>query len=644
MKFAPVRPAAIEFDDDGTPRAPAYGDVYHARAGALEQARAVFLEGNGLPHRWAGRERFVILETGFGLGHNFLATWQAWLEDARRPQRLFFVSIEKHPARAEDLCRAHHRHAGSPLGALAEQLQRVWPEPSPDLHVLRFEDGRVNLMLAHADVNVALRELRLQADACFLDGFSPDCNETMWSAPVLKAVARLTSEGGTAATWCAASSVRHGLRSAGFDVERRAGFAGKREMTVATRVALAQRRSNAATTGLTPAPLIEANRSKVWPGVVERSTGEGRDPVIIVGAGLAGAACAQALARAGRPCTVLDEAQAPAQGASGNPAGLMHGVVHAEDGAHARLSRAAAMMAWHEYQPLIESGVLLGQLQGLRRREDRLNGATMQALLDRLGLPSSQVQALEDPRGVAWWRYPRGGWIDPGAWVHHALSQNGVEFRGGQTVTGLQREGSRWIVLGPQDQVLATGTTVVLCNAAGVLKALPEALTAHWPLGRTRGQITRVPNSHGVPQISEPLSGSGYAMTLPGGDLLCGSTTSRDEEAELRQQDHALNLSRARGLLHATLDVESASLGGRVGWRFQADDRLPLAGPVPRESGLFLCTALGSRGITWAPLLGAVLASCITGDPAPLPVSLLRALDPVRFERRRARRTASAAA
>ena len=78
MKTAPIVPARISFNEDGLPFSPEYGDVYHPRSGALGQARHVFLRGNALPHRWQGRERFVALETGFGLGNNFLATWDAW--------------------------------------------------------------------------------------------------------------------------------------------------------------------------------------------------------------------------------------------------------------------------------------------------------------------------------------------------------------------------------------------------------------------------------------------------------------------------------------------------------------------------------------------------------------------------------------
>jgi len=64
---------------------------------------------------------------------------------------------------------------------------------------------------------------------------------------------------------------------------------------------------------------------------------------------------------------------------------------------------------------------------------------------------------------------------------------------------------------------------------------------------------------------------------------------------------------------------------------------------VPRVPGLFVFTALGSRGITWSALGARLLASLITGAPAPLEASLIDAVDPARFVSRRSRRATRAA-
>ena len=121
MKTQPITPARIEFGATaGTPpRAPQFDDLYHPHVCAAAQARHVFLQGNGLPARWAGRRTFTVLEMGFGLGNNFLATWDVWRRDPARCERLFFVSVERHPPRHDDLVQAH---AASPWPELATLL------------------------------------------------------------------------------------------------------------------------------------------------------------------------------------------------------------------------------------------------------------------------------------------------------------------------------------------------------------------------------------------------------------------------------------------------------------------------------------------------------------------------------------------
>ena len=57
----------------------------------------------------------------------------------------------------------------------------------------------------------------------------------------------------------------------------------------------------------------------------------------------------------------------------------------------------------------------------------------------------------------------------------------------------------------------------------------------------------------------------------------------------------------------------------------------------PRVPGLHVCTALGGRGLTLAPLLGRALAAAITGAPCPLEQALLDAVDPARWRLREER-------
>ena len=225
-----LEPARLTLAADGTPFSSIYDDVYHSAAGAQAQAKHVFLAGNGLPDRWAGHAQFVIVETGFGLGLNFLATWLAWRNDPQRCRALHFVSLEKHPLAAADLALAHA--AWPELVVLAEALRQHWPALEAGAHHLEFDGGRVRLTLHFGDAVDTLPELGVRADAFYLDGFSPAKNPELWSSALCRSLARLAVHGATLATWSVAGDVRRALAAAGFEVAKRPGFAGKRQMLV----------------------------------------------------------------------------------------------------------------------------------------------------------------------------------------------------------------------------------------------------------------------------------------------------------------------------------------------------------------------------------------------------------------------------
>ena len=225
-----LEPARLTLGADGTPVSETYGDVYHSISGGHAQAQHVFLAGNGLPARWQNRSRFTILETGFGLGLNFLATRLAWKADPQACRELHFISLEKHPFSAEDLVVA--QAAWPEFSAMAEALRRHWPPLVPGEHRLELEGGRVVLRLVFGDAVEALPTLDAEVEAFYLDGFSPAKNPDLWSPALCRSLARLARPEATLATWSVAGQVRRSLIEAGFSVEKRPGFAGKRQMLV----------------------------------------------------------------------------------------------------------------------------------------------------------------------------------------------------------------------------------------------------------------------------------------------------------------------------------------------------------------------------------------------------------------------------
>ncbi|MEQ3763101.1 MAG: hypothetical protein ABNH15_08580, partial [Alcanivorax sp.] len=90
-KPAPSRdalsPPELRWNEDGQPVATDFDDPYFSASHGLEETRHVFLQNNGIPERWNTHQGpFHIVETGFGTGLNFLATWQAFKQfNAKHP-------------------------------------------------------------------------------------------------------------------------------------------------------------------------------------------------------------------------------------------------------------------------------------------------------------------------------------------------------------------------------------------------------------------------------------------------------------------------------------------------------------------------------------------------------------------------------
>lgn len=221
----------IRIDAEGAVHSDRYGDVYASRHGAVAQARQVYLQGCDLPRRWQARPRFTVLELGFGLGVNFLTTWQAWAGDPQRSQTLHYVGIEACPLRAQDWARLPDPGFGSEpfMTAARTTLAACWPAPVPGRHERTLADGRLQLTLVFDDVRNALRSLAgLAADAVYLDGFSPRVNPEMFAGETLALLPPCLADGARLSSYCAAGQVRRDLQSWGCVARRTPGFAGKR--------------------------------------------------------------------------------------------------------------------------------------------------------------------------------------------------------------------------------------------------------------------------------------------------------------------------------------------------------------------------------------------------------------------------------
>jgi tRNA U34 5-methylaminomethyl-2-thiouridine-forming methyltransferase MnmC len=231
------RALALEWIDGDMPYSTAFGDQFYCREDGRAECGHVFLAGNGLPQRWAAGRAFTIGELGFGTGLNFCETWRVWTEmragrGDTEAASLHFTSFELYPMEAASIDRALSRWPA--LDAERTALVARWPSAPEGEIAIDFEDG-VRLTVVCGDAPSGLAAGDRSFDAWYLDGFAPSRNPALWSEAMLRTVFEHTVPGGSFATYAAAGFVRRGLVAAGFSVERRPGFAGKREMLCGTR-------------------------------------------------------------------------------------------------------------------------------------------------------------------------------------------------------------------------------------------------------------------------------------------------------------------------------------------------------------------------------------------------------------------------
>ncbi len=626
----------LEFDEHGAPFSGLFRDVFRSREGALAESLEVFVKGVRLAERSQGRSSFTVLEIGFGLGINFLATLETWRTCSNPKASLHYVAIEKHPLPRDQLALAHR--AMGIHTERADQLREQWPPATPDLHKLVFDQGRATLWLAFGDAQAWVRQLRCGVDAVYLDGFSPALNPECWSPGLIKGLARLCRREARLSTYSAARPVRDALQRSGFIVERTQGFGRKRNR-------------------------IDALYRPTWPSWPEPAAPPqwSRQHALVVGAGLAGTAVAARLNDLGWTITLIDQASGLMRGGSAQPLVADHLHVSADDNLMARASRAALFFARAARIPLGVSWERspLGRLQ-LGTDEDETQW--LQHTARALGFPYEVLAWVdaEEASGIAGTALPSGGlWmptcdvLDP-----QRLGLARCErFSEATTlllhcrVSALERRDDDWCALGSDGTELARAPVVILCS--------PDDLThlaglRSLALRRIRGQTSWIdPNP--LPGLRCVLGGPAYAVPWTQRLLIGASYEESDTVGPDRSSDLS-NLARFRRLLGPHVTVPEAALSSaQAGFRWTTADRMPLIGALPdevtgvrlaesllrnaklelpRQQGLFCATALGSRGSLWSELSAELIGALLTGSPCPVPADIAAALDPGRHLRR----------
>lgn len=648
--------ANIRFNENGTPYATEFEDLYFSDAQGLDETTHVFVKNNLLLERWSkwSEKKFVIAETGFGTGLNILVTmlhFENFCAQVDSPEfNLHFISIEKFPISQHDLSKALALYPQ--LAKYSQALLDQYPLPIAGCHRLSFLNGKVTLDLWLGDVHQVLKQIENQpkglVDSWFLDGFAPSKNPDMWSQELFNQMASLAKNQCHFATFTAAGHVKRGLREAGFDVKKQPGHGRKRDM-------------------LAGSIHKESDNKPRLPYFIRQGAKIKNTPsVAIIGGGLAGANCAYALSKRGLHSTVYCQEDSLAQGASGNAQGGFYPQLNSQAGNASQIHALSFNYASKLYRQLLDQGFdfnhqWCGTLQ--LAFNDKVT-ERYRKLVDQQTWPqdlihwvdtnqATQIANLAMPYPGLF--VPQGGWINLPELVESLTKAADSKVEVNKKLLGLERQNALW-QLNWHDGSQTMADLVIMATGSDSediqqLSPLPFRLV--------RGQVEAIESKDDIAKLATVLCHKGYLTPAWQGKHALGSTYSKDDKnCEYRLEDQQTNLQSHHKALAKCDWVKhlQPTTQGRAAIRCSTADHLPMVGAVPNIPAqteqylhlykalpasrypqphdfpnLYMLCGLGSRGLTTAPLCAELLASQIMREPLPMANNLLDALNPNRF-------------
>lgn len=636
-----MKQANIEWQQ-GQPFNIEFDDIYFSKEGGIAETEYVFLKQNGLPDSWIGKKQFVIAETGFGTGLNFLTTVKHWLTTTNATSRLYYHSIEKFP-----LSKNHLQQALSnwpELTELLDELLNAYPPPVSGFHHLNLFDNRVTLILMFGEVKSLLNQLNARVDAWYLDGFAPDKNPEMWRDEVFQQISKLSATNTTFSTYTAAGFVRRGLNNVGFKVNKIKGFGSKREM-------LAGRM-------LKPLP---GNCTQPW--FEQPAFNINNQQAIIIGGGIAGITTALALVNRGWQVELIEQHTNVAKEASGNPAGVLMPRMCIDDSAEGEFYTSAYFKAIRELEKISlldnrfqwhQSGVIqlasskriLHQIKHLNCAEALAQTVSAEKASERCGIKIKTPGLL----------FPQAGWLLPEKLCKQLIQLAGpkLKLHLNVTVKTIEHGHDRWQLFDPENQLISQSKTVVFSNAATV-KALQQ--TEWLSLQTVRGQISYLPVNPKSQHLHMPICYDGYIIPELNGQHIIGATFKPEEQSTTTNiAEHKDNIARLNQWLPDIFNVNANTTEGRAALRAVTPDRMPLVGPVaileqlkseyidlqkgkPADkysnaeylSGLYVNVGHGARGLSSCFLAAELIAAQLNNEPLPVSNKVRQALHPSRF-------------
>ena len=665
-----IKKAKLSFTQHGAPYSEQFNDIYFDSESGYQQSEQIFILGNNISNKVKQSSgHFVIGETGFGTGLNFLLTLQVYHKlqqgsDNDECSKLNFVSVEKYPLTKEQLTNS--LQALPQLRYYSDLLLAQYPEfesLDKDLREFSFSffDDQVTLKIIVDDATDGLSDIKSPKngliDAWYLDGFSPATNPEMWSEQLFEQIGRLSKAQASIATFTVAGFVKRQMQNVGFRTEKKSCIGNKHEML----------------TG------IFQQNPKSNKGYQLRSTITKPQQVSIIGGGIASACAALALTKQGIKVTLYCKDNSLAQGASSNAIGALYPLLHQKADDISLFYQQAFWRAKAVYNNVIEQGFTfphswcglleVSYKESLLNRQQKFSELATWSKNLIHGVDAkeaSKLASIDLTYGGLF--MPNAGWLSPQDAVKQVINaaketgrlrvENNVlvtKIRKIQTCTNNSHQKNWQLITNKGD---FDANVVIVCGGA-------EALNLDWisqlPFSSVQGQVTSMKTNENISALSTVICHKGYLTPKHKNAHCIGATFNKNSTRITAEPEEDLfnidMLSTCLPELTANINWSTKDVSNsKSRLRCMTPDHMPMVGAMPDIQkhietyphlakdknwkynqvapvidNLYVMMGFGARGLCSAPLAADILVADLCGTPYPVDNEMLFNLSPNRF-------------
>ena len=675
MSSFETTPPKLSFTPDGIPYSEQFDDIYFDRESGYQQSEQIFICGNHIRERLKqNHDKFVIAETGFGTGLNFLLTLQAYQKlqqenDKHQCSKLHFISIEKYPLTKTQLEKS--LQALPQLKKYSSLLLEQYPsfgatEPPIEEFSLSFFNDQITLHVIINDAAIGLSKIKTVKngliDAWYLDGFSPAKNPEMWSNALFEQIGRLSKQQASISTFTVAGFVKRQLQKIGFRVQKKFYVGNKQEM-------------------LTGVFQQDPNTNKGYqlrPNIIKPQQ------VSIIGGGIASACAAYALTKQGVKVILYCKDNKLAQGASSNAIGALYPLLHQQADDISLFYQQAFWRAKKIYNEVIENGfsfphqwcglLEVSYKESLIKRQQKFEELATwpEALIHSVNADkASQLANISCPHGGLF--MPNAGWLSPqdavSKLIDAAKATGRLRVEHNTLVTKIQpiktkrvndkdtnNNQANWQISTNKGDF--TASVLIVCGGADIIGL-------DWinqlPFSSVQGQVSSMKTNDTINKLSTVICHKGY-LTPSHQNIHCIGATFNKNSTRITplDEDDQFNLDMLSTCLPELANqinwTQQDIVSSRSRLRCMTPDHLPIVGPMPDinkhlESyphlakdknwkynqappvidNLYVMMGFGARGLCSAPLAADILTADICGTPYPVDNDMLFNLSPNRF-------------